>query len=80
MTTLLRRMWCRARRGHDYMLTFGLQRLFLLCPTCLAETAGWALPDTTARSRDRRSKAVRHTQADPAPPRPFTRRTQRSAT
>jgi hypothetical protein len=61
MTPLLRRMWCRARCGHDWMLMFGPHRLFLVCPTCLAETAGWMLPDTTGRSPARRPKVLPHT-------------------
>ena len=41
----VRQMWC-GLHGHDSMLQFERDRMFLRCVSCGHETPGWALNDT----------------------------------
>ena len=58
----VRQMFC-GLRGHDSLLQFEQDRMFLRCASCGHETRGWALneapPTVTARGDARRHAMVR---------------------
>jgi hypothetical protein len=58
----LRHFWC-GLHGHDALLQFEHDRMFLRCVSCGHETPGWALdetrPVTTARVEPQKPMLVR---------------------
>ena len=59
---LVRQMFC-GLHGHDSMLQFEQDRMFLRCVSCGHETPGWSLdeapPTVTARADTRRHAIIR---------------------
>ncbi len=55
----IRRIWC-GLHGHDSLLQFGQDRLFLKCVSCGHESPGWELSETPpVREGARRPAMVR---------------------
>lgn len=58
----VRQMYC-GLHGHDSMLQFEQDRMFLRCASCGYETPGWSLnevpPTVTARGDSRRHSLIR---------------------
>ena len=48
--TVVQHAFCRLR-GHDNLLHFGENRIFLRCTSCGRETPGWAIDDPSPQLR-----------------------------
>jgi hypothetical protein len=66
---ILSRLWMRVQHtvcglhGHDNLLHFDQNRMFLRCVSCGYETPGWELEETRPRLRfhgDRERQVLRH--------------------
>jgi hypothetical protein len=61
--TWLRQLSC-GLRGHDSLMQFEKERMFLQCPSCGHESPGWALTEAPPKVR-LRGDARRHTLVRP---------------
>ena len=60
MVDLVRQLWC-GLHGHDSLLQFEQDRIYLRCVSCGHETPGWNLheaPPTVAQQNDHRTPLV----------------------
>jgi hypothetical protein len=60
----LRQLYC-GLHGHDNLLQFGKDRMYLQCVSCGHETAGWELGDLPRPTIVARVDAHRHAPARP---------------
>lgn len=64
MVDRVRQMWC-GLHGHDSLLQFEQDRLFLKCVSCGYETPGWELNETPPTASVQASPQARATLVGP---------------